>query len=156
MSMVRPKQRPIRLKKDQKRELRTQFGALCYRVRKGKLQFLLVTSRRTKRWIVPKGWPMGGQTATEAAATEAFEEAGVEGKISPVCLGLYHYTKGREGDDLLPCIVAVFPLKVTREHDDYREKNQRARKWFSRKKAAAAISDPEMRHIINSFDPRTL
>ncbi|MFC6583776.1 NUDIX hydrolase [Sulfitobacter aestuariivivens] len=54
--------------------MRTQFAALCYRVKKGKVQVLLVTSRGTKRWIVPKGWPMDGKTPAQSAALEAWEE----------------------------------------------------------------------------------
>ena len=89
MSSVKIKQKPIRLPAAQKRELRTQFGALCYRVQKDKVQVLLITSRRRKRWIVPKGWPIDGSTPSSAALQEAFEEAGVEGKVTGNCLGIY-------------------------------------------------------------------
>ncbi|WP_108483607.1 NUDIX hydrolase [Oceaniglobus ichthyenteri] len=143
------------LKPDQKREVRTQFGALCWRRHNGEVQVLLITTRRTKRWIVPKGWPMGGETPAGAAAVEAFEEAGVEGKLYDTCLGMYAYTKEMEGDDL-PCVVAVFPLKVTKKHKDWPEAHERTRQWFSPKKAAQLVQEPELKRILRTFDPKTL
>ena len=81
MSPSKPKPLPLSIDPIQKRMARAQFGALCYRVEKGMVQILLVTSRGTKRWIVPKGWPEDGLTPAEAAAKEAGEEAGVTGKV---------------------------------------------------------------------------
>ncbi len=152
MSISNAKQQPIRLPASGKRELRTQFGALCYRIRDGKVQVLMITTRARKRWIVPKGWPMDKATPGEAAAREAFEEAGVEGKITSNCLGIYSYTRDVEGDNL-PCVVALFPLKVKRLHAIYPEKGQRKRKWMSRKKAAALVENPELSQMIKNFDP---
>ena len=154
--MARTTQSPIRLTAGQKRGVSSQFGALCYRIKNGKVQVLLITSRGAGRWLIPKGWPMDNATPVEAAAQEAFEEAGVEGKASSVCLGIYSYTKGLDDDDTLPCIVAIFPLKVKRLLKSYPEADQRKRKWFSRKKAAARVSDPELGQIIRSFDPTRL
>jgi 8-oxo-dGTP pyrophosphatase MutT (NUDIX family) len=137
--------------------VRTQFGTLCWRIRNNKVQVLLVQTRRRKRWIVPKGWPMEGQTPAKAAATEAFEEAGVIGKVSPICIGLYSYTKyPRQSDEPLPCMVAVFPLKAEKTLKDYPEKGQRKRKWVSPQKAAEMASVPELGQILRNFDPSTL
>jgi 8-oxo-dGTP pyrophosphatase MutT (NUDIX family) len=147
------KQRPIRLAVTDKRAIRTQFGALCYRVLEGKLQFLLITSRGTGRWVIPKGWPMDGETPAGSAATEAWEEAGATGKLSHNVLGFYAYDKGHAGGRM-PCVVAVFPLKVKKVAQDYPEAGQRKRKWVGRKKAAALVSEPELRAIILGFDPR--
>lgn len=155
MSMTRLKQSPIRLPASQKRDLRIQFGALCYRVRKGKVQVLLVTTRTRKRWILPKGWPMDGTTPAETAAREAFEEAGVEGKPSTICLGIYSRTEDLLDGDL-PCVVAIYPLKVKKMHKAYPEKLQRKRKWFSRKKAAELVHSAELGQIIRGFDPDLL
>lgn len=149
------RQQPIALKSAQKRDVRTQFGALCYRIHNGKVEILLITSRGTGRWITPKGWPMDGETPAAAAATEAYEEAGVEGKIKDVCLGIYSYQK-EIGDDALPCVVAIFPVKVKRLTKKYPEAGQRKRKWFSRKKAAARVREKELAQIIRNFDPRGL
>jgi len=132
--------------------MRTQFGALCYRLRDGKVEVLLITSRGTGRWIIPKGWPMDGETPAGSAAVEAFEEAGVEGKLSDRALGFYAYTKRNRGDHL-PCVVAVFPLKVQRLLKDFPERQQRRRKWFSQKKAASMVSEPDLSRLIKSFNP---
>lgn len=117
---------------------------------------LLVTSRRRKRWILPKGWPVDGATPCEAAETEAWEEAGVKGKAKPVCLGIFSYVKMLDEDGTLPCVVAVFPVKVTQQEADYPEKNERRRKWFSLSKAAALVTEPELAAIIKAFDPKAL
>jgi len=152
MGAAKTKQQPIRLPAAGKREIRTQFGALCYRVHNDKTQVLIITTRSGKRWIVPKGWPMDNATPGQAAAREAFEEAGAEGKISGNCLGIYTYYKQVDGDDL-PCIVAVYPLKVKLLHAIYPESGQRKRKWLSLKKAAALVQNPELSQMIKQFVP---
>jgi len=87
------KQLPISLHGARKGEVRSQFAALCYRIKRGKVQVLLVTSRGSKRWIVPKGWPMEGKTPAASAKQEAWEEAGVYGRSVGSCLGVYSYAK---------------------------------------------------------------
>jgi len=149
-------QLPISVGHAQKREVRTQFAALCYRVVKDKPQVLLVSSRDSKRWIVPKGWPMDGKTPAEAAALEAWEEAGVEGRVQDFVLGIYSYDKIMSGDHALPCVVAVFPLKVKRLAPEFPEANERNRKWFSLKVAATKVREPELAHVIAKFDPSKL
>ena len=157
MSLLRLKQAPLKMTGSQKREVRTQFGALCYRVHNEETQVLLITSRTRGRWIIPKGWPVEGATPAEAAATEAYEEAGVSGKTFNICLGLYSYTKMMAGDDMdLPCAVSVFPVKVKKVLRDYPEKAERKRKWFSIKKAAGKVREPELRKILKHFDPSLL
>lgn len=155
MSVMKIKQKPIRVAGGSKRDVRTQFGALCFRVHDGRVEILLITSRGTGRWIVPKGWPMDGETPAAAAATEAYEEAGVIGKVHDQVLGFYSYSKGIDGD-FLPCVVAVFPLKVDKLVRDFPEAGQRKRRWVSQKKAAAMVHEPELRRIIKHFDPRML
>jgi 8-oxo-dGTP pyrophosphatase MutT (NUDIX family) len=137
-----------------KTDLRTQFAALCYRIKNEKVQFCLVTSRRSGRWIVPKGWPMNGQTPMDAAATEAFEEAGVRGKIEPRPIGVFSYYKVHSKNEL-PCIAVVYPLKVKKVLRTWPERKERNRKWLSRKKAAALVDDAELSQIIMRFQPDT-
>lgn len=157
VNAVRTKQRPMRLMGATKMGVRTQFGALCWRIRKDRVQVLLVQTRRRKRWILPKGWPMEGQTPAKAAATEAYEEAGIVGKVAPICIGLYHYTKfPRSKDGPVPCMVAVFPMKAEKILKDYPERGQRKRKWVSTKKAAEMASEPELAQILRHFDPRLM
>lgn len=144
--------REIELGDGGKTDLRTQFAALCYRIKDDKLQFCIVTSRRSKRWIVPKGWPMHGETPMDAAATEAFEEAGVRGKIYPRPIGVFSYYKIRSQDEL-PCMAVVYPLKVKKILKRWPEDRERERKWVSRKKAAQMVDDPELSVIIQTFNP---
>ena len=156
MSIARIKQRPVRLLGGDKRAVRTQFGALCWRVKNDKVQVLLITSRRRKRWIMPKGWPMDGATPVEAAEREAWEEAGVEGRAKPICIGLYSYIKELDGDERLPCVVAVFPVKVRSTASDWPEKSARRRKWFSLKEASKTVDEKELASLLAGFNPSIL
>ncbi|MDP5349813.1 MAG: NUDIX hydrolase [Paracoccaceae bacterium] len=156
MTVQSIKQLPLRLKASHKSDVRTQFAALCYRVVKDKTQILLVTSRGSGRWILPKGWPMDGVTPARAAMTEAWEEAGVEGQAIDICLGMYSYAKVLGPDTLLPCVAMVYPVRVRDLAATYPESGARRRKWFSQKKAAKAVDEPELAQIIRHFDPRRL
>lgn len=146
----------MRLGNSSKRDVRTQFAALPYRMTRGKPEILLITSRETGRWIIPKGWPEDGLSAADSAAVEAWEEAGIEGRVSETCMGIYSYLKALDRRDRLPIVVAVFPILVRRMRDDYPEKGQRKRKWFSRKKAAARVDEKELQQILKAFDPSVL
>ncbi|WP_227271305.1 NUDIX hydrolase [Roseobacter weihaiensis] len=148
------KQLPISLPGARKTDVRSQFAALCYRIRKGKIQVLLITSRTSKRWIVPKGWPMDGKTPSESAAIEAWEEAGVRGRSDGRCIGIFSYSKGMEDQSDLPCLAMVFTVEVKEIADDYPEAGQRERLWVSRKKAARLVDEPELVRILLDFDPR--
>lgn len=139
-----------------KRKARIQFAAVCYRrVNKG-LEVLLVTSRDSGRWIIPKGWPIDGLSPAETAAQEAWEEGGVQGRLRDTCIGIYDYGKRRETGSDLPVSVAVFPIKVSRLKDKFPEAGQRKRKWFSLKKAAARVNEPALKKILRKFDPKKL
>jgi len=152
MTVAKIKHRPIEVAGAAKRDVRTQFGALCYRVKGNEVEILLITSRGRGDWIIPKGWPMGGETPGNAAATEAMQEAGVEGKLSDKVLGFYSYTKKHDGDNL-PCVVAVFPLRVKNLLKKYPEKSERKRRWVSQKKAVSLVVEPELKRIIKDFHP---
>ena len=154
MTVTRIKQQPLRLSGEGKSGVRTQFGALCWRYHKDTVQVLLITSRRRKRWIIPKGWPVDGATACAAAETEAWEEAGVQGKAAPVCLGIYSYTKMIDRSETLPCVVAVFPVRVRAIRDDFPEAGERRRKWFTLSKAANAVAEPELAAMLAAFNPK--
>lgn len=149
-------QLPIKLPKAKKRDLRSQFAALVYRFRDDKLQILLITSRGTGRWIIPKGWPMLGLRPAEAALQEAWEEAGVKGSVTDQSIGLYSYYKTDTKEGTLPCLVNVYPVEARKLSKNYPETGQRRRKWFSPKKAAKLVREPELAKLIKSFDPDTL
>lgn len=132
---------------------RTQFGAICWRVARNGLEVLLITSRDTGRWVIPKGWPIPDLAPEASAAREAWEEAGVEGTVVPQCLGLYSYDKavGPERSPV-PCVVAVYGLHVARLANLFPERDQRRRKWFSPRKAARKVVEPELQALLASLD----
>ncbi len=156
MSIAKIRQKSLELSDHSKRDVRTQFGALCWRERRGSHEVLLVTSKRSKRWILPKGWPMDGATPAEAAMTEAWEEAGVIGKVKPICMGIYSYYKDLDGESNLPCVVAVFPVKVKSLAKDWPEADRRKRRWVSAKKAADLVQEPELAALLRKTDPLAL
>lgn len=156
MSNMRVQQLPLSITASAKRESRSQFAALPFRVVDDKVQFLLVTSRRTKRWILPKGWPEDGLTPGQSAAKEAWEEAGAIGKAYEFCLGVYSFEKYVKDAPDLPVVGLVYPLKVKKTKSNYPEAGERRRKWFTPKKAAAAVNMPELKRILKTFDPNML
>lgn len=152
MSSTDPIQLPLLIEPNQKRQIRSQFGALCYRYKNDQIEFLLITSRRTKRWIIPKGWPENHMTPGDSAANEAFEEAGVRGKSDDRPIGVYCYEKKMEFGKKYPCMVTVFSLKVQKILSDYPEKLERKREWFGRISAAKCVAEPELAQLIKSFN----
>lgn len=135
---------------------RLQYGALPYRLRKdGQLEFLLVTSRTTRRWIIPKGWPMGERPPHKVAAREAEEEAGVEGRIGKRAVGHYHYDKLLANGATAVCRVDVFALEVKKQHSTWPERKRRERRWVSVDEAASLISDAELAPLLRDFVPLT-
>ncbi|EBA13257.1 NUDIX hydrolase [Roseobacter sp. CCS2] len=149
------KQLPLKLRTGRKTDVRAQFAALCWRVKNDKVQVCLVTSRTRQRWIIPKGWPMHKQTPANAAATEAYEEAGVSGDAVDFCLGVYSYHKPQKVGNA-PIITMVYPVHVTHVHSKWPEKKQRRRKWMSPAKAAKKLTEPELKRIVAGFKPNRI
>lgn len=156
MGHMRATQLPLSIQASQKRESRSQFAALPYRVVDDALQILLVTSRRTQRWILPKGWPEDGLTPGQCAAKEAWEEAGVTGKAFDICLGVYSFEKFVPKAEDLPVMGLVYPVKVKKTYPSWPEAKDRRRKWFRPKKAASAVDSKELKRILKTFDPKML
>ena len=129
---------------------RQQVGALCVRrADDGSQQVLLVTSRGSGRWIIPKGWPVKSLKDHQAAAREAEEEAGVSGKVRAKPIGKYTYPK-TDGSNRRSLRVAVFLLSVRRERRRWPERDERRRAWFPVHKAAKEVSEPELRTLIRA------
>jgi 8-oxo-dGTP pyrophosphatase MutT (NUDIX family) len=128
-----------------------QYAALPYRMSGETLEILLITSLRTHRWIIPKGWPKEGHQPPACAELEAMEEAGVSGEIENIAIGHYHYFKQIKGGVAVPCKVDIFALKVTRERKTWAEKNGRERRWCTVAEAAAAVDEPQLRFAILKF-----
>jgi 8-oxo-dGTP pyrophosphatase MutT (NUDIX family) len=118
----------------------------------GSLEVLLITSRETRRWVVPRGNPIRGKTPPESAAQEAFEEAGIVGAVDPEAIGRYRYEKRRRLRGAVPAVVHVFRMSVAEELDDWPEKNERARRWFAPGDAAAAVAETELAEMIRGLD----
>ena len=131
---------------------RSQYGALCWRKSPDGLEVLLITSRETGRWVIPKGWPIAGISAAASAAQEAWEEAGVEGKLCETCLGVFSYQKLLPDEQSIPCTVAIYGLRVEKLSRRYPEQRQRRRKWFAAPDAAALVAEPELRALLLALD----
>lgn len=134
-----------------------QIAALPYRNEgsavDAPVSILLVTSRETKRWVIPKGNIAIGAVPHVAAAQEAEEEAGVLGAVCPTPLGSYRYRKRRRNGASLMIDVDVFPLAVNNELAEWKERGERQRKWFALADAANAVEEPDLRDLIRSFGP---
>ena len=149
-------QQPIALGSRSKTDLRMQFAALCFKVEKRRPEVLLVTSRRSERWVLPKGWPIDGLTPAQIVIREAFEEAGVEGIPLEVCVGHYNYRKQIGGKTRMPCIAAVYPVHVMGLSKKFPENSERNRMWFKPKAAADQVTEPALKSILRNFDPFAL
>jgi 8-oxo-dGTP pyrophosphatase MutT (NUDIX family) len=128
-----------------------QVGALPVRFENGRPEILLLTSRETKRWVIPKGWPMKGLKNWAAAAQEAKEEAGIIGKLGKKPIGSFLYFKRREAHFDL-CRVEVYVLTYEKMLANYREKGQREAQWFSVDEAADRVAEPGLVALLRDLD----
>ena len=132
-------------------ECRAQIGALPLRQDgDGVLRVLLITSRETGRWIIPKGWPMKGRKAYQAAEQEALEEAGVTGRISKTPIGSFTYWK-RQADHFELCEVTVYPMTVEHQRKRWDERAQRTAAWFTLDEAARQVGEPGLIAILHAI-----
>ncbi|MBU1186730.1 MAG: NUDIX hydrolase [Acidobacteria bacterium] len=128
-----------------------QTGVIPYRMNGNRPEFLLITTRTRKHWIFPKGIVEPGQTFKETARREAFEEAGVSGRIHPEPLGTYCFPKWKG-----VCRVTVFGMEVEKTEEDWPEKNIRVRRWFSPEEAADGIHHPDLASLCRTLTDRVL
>lgn len=112
---------------------------------------LLVTSRQTRRWVLPKGNPVVGIGLHESAAHEALEEAGVHGSVCPTPIGTFRYRKRRKSGASVMVDVDVFPIAVTEELVEWEEDGERERRWFTLRDAAEVVEEPELQQILRNF-----
>ena len=120
----------------------------------GELRILMVTSRETGRWVLPKGWTIDGKRPWRAAEIEALEEAGVTGYIAREALGDYSYDKRLPDGTTVPCTVRVFPMIVDKVKRDWKERKERRRHWFSPEGAAEAVNEPGLTALLASLTER--
>jgi len=109
---------------------------------------MLVTSRETRRWIIPKGWPKKGKSPHHSARREAFEEAGVVGAVAKRSVGSFSYEKRLKNGGAVVCEVRVFPLEVRRQNKRWPEKQERVAKWHSASQAVEKVKEPKLSAII--------
>lgn len=131
-----------------------QVGALVYRLKNDAVEFLLITSRGTGRWIIPKGWPMPGRTLAQAALREAYEEAGIRGIVETSSIGSYQYYKydmpvGENGN----FNVDVFAVLYSHQEKKWPERGQRIFEWVTPQEAAKRVSEPQLKEILLNFEP---
>jgi 8-oxo-dGTP pyrophosphatase MutT (NUDIX family) len=126
-----------------------QYAALPYRRRAdGIVEVMLVTSRDTGRWVIPKGWPTRGLSPRDSVAREAMEEAGLTGWIGDRSIGFYHYEKRLADGSAVPCAVETFAFEVEEQFASWPEQDQRRTQWFELQQAADAVQEPELSAMI--------
>jgi 8-oxo-dGTP pyrophosphatase MutT (NUDIX family) len=134
------------------RAKRLQVAALCYKESDEGKKVLLITSRDTGRWIVPKGWPMKGKEDHEAALQEAWEEAGVsKAEIEDEPIGFFKYDKGLASGEEVPVEAHVYVARVSNLKESYPEVDQRKRAWFDPDEAAELVDEPDLKEILRAL-----
>ena len=129
----------------------TQFAALPFRMRDGQPEVLLITSRETGRWIIPKGWPAKNLAPPAVAAREAYEEAGLVGKVGKRSVGTFRYEKRLPSESVVACKVRVFLLEVREELDQWPEQDHRERCWLSPADAAQRVGEAELSLLLRGL-----
>jgi 8-oxo-dGTP pyrophosphatase MutT (NUDIX family) len=152
MSSARKRSEPRKVTKQPQPPRRLQVAALCYKETKVGRKILLITSRDTRRWIVPKGWPMKGKDDHEAALIEAWEEAGVsKADIEEEPMGYFEYAKGLSSGATVPVEAQVYMTRVRDLKQSYPEVDQRTREWFSPDEAAELVDEPDLKAILRTL-----
>jgi 8-oxo-dGTP pyrophosphatase MutT (NUDIX family) len=135
---------------DRGREIE-QYGVIAWRRSGSGVEILMITSRETRRWVVPRGNAIPGLRPWESAAQEAFEEAGVRGGVQPDAIGTYRYGKRAKDGRVTPALVHLYPMLVTEEADAWPEDRQRERRWFDPEAAASAVDEADLAALIRDF-----
>jgi 8-oxo-dGTP pyrophosphatase MutT (NUDIX family) len=119
-------------------------------MRDNDIEILLITTRKKRRWSVPKGWPIKRKSPQQTAATEAYEEAGVHGAIGISRIGQFHKRRLKKRQPVI-CEVQIFPLAVTRQQENWPERHERSRVWLAPRKAAKLVKKAGLRRAIKSY-----
>jgi 8-oxo-dGTP pyrophosphatase MutT (NUDIX family) len=132
-----------------------QCAALPYRrLANAAIEVMLITSRDTGRWVIPKGWHGEGLAAHDSAEREAREEGGLVGRMGERPIGQYRYKKRLDDGSLVACLVEVFTLEVKRQLKSWPERKERHTRWFMLREAAAAVKEPELAAMIRNLPKR--
>jgi len=138
------------------RPARTQVAALCYRQADSGPQVLLITSRNTKRWIIPKGWPMAELSARKTAKQEAFEEAGIRGKVAKQPIGEFRSYKGIGNGMKVRTNIIVYPLEVRDQVSKFPEHGERELVWMSLEEAVQRCQENGLQKLLLSSQVKSL
>lgn len=130
-----------------------QVAALPWRRGADGVEVMMITSRETRRWVIPKGGRMVGKTDPQAAAQEAYEEAGVQGEMLETPVGHFRYAKRLKSGAEQACVVAVYPLEVLIQLGGWPEDQQRQRRWMSQAEAAESVHEADLAELIRRFRP---
>ncbi|KIC43799.1 NUDIX hydrolase [Ruegeria sp. ANG-S4] len=134
------------------RHRHVQCAALCTRINNGQPEVLLITSRNTGRWIIPKGWPIDGLDGAGTARQEAWEEAGVRAmSVDPDPIGRFTYDKVLKDGSAQPVLTWIYHLEVKDLAEDYPEVGQRNRVWLSPAIAAERVQEHELRDLLQKM-----
>lgn len=134
------------------RPKRVQVAALCYRPTDNGKDVLLITSRDTGRWILPKGWPINGLNGAEAALQEAWEEAGVaNARVEPAPVGSFEYSKKLGSGAETTVETQVYLTEVQELSKAYPEADERKRQWVSPSDAANMVQEPQLKVLLRDL-----
>ncbi len=137
-----------------KKERAEQIAALPLRFEGNKPRVLMVTSRETRRWVMPKGWTMDDKKPWQAAKIEALEEAGAKGMVADQKIGTYRYKKRLQDGSKIKCRVTVYPMLVEKLKRNWKERNERQRHWFSLKKAAQLVDEKDLSELLMNLNDK--
>lgn len=128
-----------------------QYAALCYRRRPSgeEIEILLITSRESGRWVIPKGWAMDKKLPHQVAEREAWEEAGVKGKAKKKPFGYYTYLKSLDTGERVASLVQVHLLEVAALEPEFPERGQRVLSWQEPHEAATRVWEPELKGLLS-------
>ncbi len=132
-----------------------QVGGLCHRANAfGVAEVLLITTRQTKRWTIPKGWPIKGLDPHQAAKQEAWEEAGVKGRVKKKAFGSFTYDKVLANGETVPALVQVHLLETRRVSFAFPERGERALIWLPADEASHLVSELGLKKLLAKFARR--
>ncbi|MFO1088520.1 MAG: NUDIX hydrolase [Hyphomicrobiales bacterium] len=129
-----------------------QVAALVHRQGLAGREILLITSRQSRRWVLPKGWPHPGLSLAQSALQEAWEEAGVRGVAQEEAIGRYGYAKRIGRHRHRPCDVLVFPVRLVLQSDAWPEASERALDWVTPLEASRRVAESELAALLHGLD----
>jgi 8-oxo-dGTP pyrophosphatase MutT (NUDIX family) len=126
-----------------------QYGVLPYIQSANKVKLVLITSRKSKNWIVPKGNRILKKSKHATALQEAFEEAGLRGRLSEG--DEMHFKIKSNGKQVM---LILYPMRVEKMLRVWPEKGQRKRVVVNRHKAVKIVGWPNFRRKLKSWNKR--